>query len=158
MAKRTTEFARKVKVWRTHTAEIRELRGIAQEANAKRERFRDRSALAAVYALYRSWRKDGRAKIRAVNVIKIFKLSVRGTAHPITVILAATLPTLDAQIRSKWSLALRYASQKNVAPEELSSFMDKNGGMAGCAEQFAGLKKTNHGVSNTKKRVAPKKK
>jgi hypothetical protein len=91
-------------------------------------------------------------------MIKLFQPRVRGAAHPITVILASTLTTLDQQIRSKWSLALQYASQKNVAPEDLSSFMDENGGMAGCAKQFARLNKTKHGVSNKKRKVAPRKK
>jgi hypothetical protein len=149
---------KKRRIRKTRRDEIAQLREIAVEVFFGQDRFKERAFLAAAYDLYRSWLKDGRAEIRAVDVIKMFKPSVRGTAHPITVILAATFTTQDKKIRSKWSLALRYASQKNVAPEELSSFMDKNGGMAGCAQQFARLNKTKRGVSKTKKRVGPKKK
>jgi hypothetical protein len=140
----------------TRVAEIRQLRAIANERVTERERFRDRAVLAAVYDLYRSWVNDGRAKTRARAMIKLFQPRVRGAAHPITVILASTLKTLDQQIRSKWSLAVQYASRKNVAPEKLSSFMDQNGGMAGCAKQFARLHKAKHGVPKKKKRLAPK--
>jgi hypothetical protein len=150
--------ASKRKLNATRSDEIRQLREIAEEALFGQDRFRERAILAAIYDLYRSWRDDRRATIRAQAMIKLFKPRVRDAAHPITVILASTLTTLDQQIRSKWSLALQYASQKNVAPEELSSFMDVNGGMAGCAKQFARLNKAKHGVSKKKRKVAPRKK
>jgi hypothetical protein len=142
----------------TRRDEIRQLREIAEEVLFGQDRFKERALLAAVYDLYRVWVDERHSKSRAQAMIKLFQPRVRGAAHPITVILASTLTTLDQQIRSKWSLALQYASQKNVAPEDLSSFMDENGGMAGCAKQFARLNKTKHGVSNKKRKVATRKK
>jgi len=148
----------KRRIRKTRRDEIAQLRDIAGEVFFGQDRFKERAFLAAAYDLYRSWLKDGREKIRAADVIKMFKPGVRGTAHPITVILAAAFTTQDKKIRSKWSLALQYASQNDVRPEELSSFMDQNGGMAGCAQQFARLNRTKRGVSNKKRKVAPRKK
>jgi hypothetical protein len=147
-----------IKAWRTRILEIRQLRAIVKETITERERFRDRAVLAAVYALYRSWLAARQSRDNARRICNIFRLKVRRNVHPTAVILAATLPRLDKKIRSKWSLALQYASQNDVPPEDLSSFMDQNDGMAGCAQRFARLNKTKHGVSKTKKRVAAKKK
>jgi hypothetical protein len=138
-------------------AEISRLRDIAVEALESQQRFRERELLAAVYALYMRWVKDGHSKGRAQQLIKFFSPKVRRSAHPITVILATAHTTLPMQIRSKWSLALQYANQKNVTPENLSSFMDKNGGMAGCATEFARHKRAKDGTSKKKAKVAPKK-
>jgi hypothetical protein len=134
-------------------AEISHLRDIAEEALVSRERFRERALLVDVYDLYRLWVKDGHAKARAKQLNKIFKLSVRPNAHPITVIIAATVTVLDQKIRSKWSLALQYAHANNVAPEDLAEFMDQNGGMAGCAQAFADFGRTNERASKSIKKA-----
>jgi hypothetical protein len=116
-----------------------------------RARFRERALLVDVYDLYRRWVKDRHAKARARQLIEFFKPSVRPTSHPITVILAATVTELDQRIRSKWSLALQYAHANDVAPKDLPGFMDKHGGMAGCAQAFADLSKKKSGEKANKK-------
>jgi hypothetical protein len=138
-------------------AEISHLRDAAEETLVSRERFRERALLVEVYDLYRRWVRVNRAKTRAQQLIEFFGPGVRANAHPITVILAATLTQLDQKIRSKWSLALQYAHANDAAPKDLSSFMDEHGGMAGCAQAFGNLGKRKGGASKPNKKAATKK-
>jgi hypothetical protein len=148
---------RERKLRKAREAEISHLRDIAEEALVSRARFRERELLIGVYELYRRWVKDNRAKGRALQLIQLFKPSVRLSAHPITVIIAAAVTVLNPKIRSKWSLALQYAHGSDVAPKDLADFMDEHGGMAGCATACGDLK-SNGGVSKPKKKGVSRKK
>jgi hypothetical protein len=134
-------------------AEISHLRDAAEESLVSRERFRERALLVEVYDLYLRWVKDRLPKKRAQQLIKFYKPRVRANAHPITVIIAATVTQQDQKIRSKWSLALQYAHANNVAPEDLGDFMDQNGGMAGCAQAFGDLGKKKGRASKSNKKA-----
>jgi hypothetical protein len=114
---------------------------IEKDAFSSRGRYRERPYLAAVYQLYRDWRQDKQAKSRAEKMAEICGISLRSDFHPISVLLACSSPGTDEKMRSKWSLALQFAYKKDVSPSDLASFMDANGGMAGCASKFAKLNK-----------------
>jgi hypothetical protein len=62
------------------------------------------------------------------------------TTHPIRVILDAS-STADIKIRSRWTRALKYAWRERKTWTDLISFLRENGRPAGCARQFAAIRK-----------------
>jgi hypothetical protein len=54
------------------------------------------------------------------------------------VIIDATSAT-ELKTRNRWTRALRYAWRERKIWEDLRTFLEENGGPAGCAEQFAAI-------------------
>ena len=77
------------------------------------------------------------SKTLAQRIAKLFGLCKPST-YPIRVIIDAT-STADNKTRSRWTSALRYAWRERKIWTDLASFLRKNGGPAGCADQFAAI-------------------
>ncbi len=116
--------------------EIKELEHIARKCFVPyAPRFHERPYLRAVYKLYLDWCAVNLPKTRAKQLAQIYGKQQRSDKHPIRMIIDCSAPGAKEKTRSKWSLALRFAKQKNVTPSGLIEFMEDptSGGMAGCA-------------------------
>jgi hypothetical protein len=96
--------------------------------------------LAAVFELYVQLRRTKQAKPSARRIAKLFGLRTGKRTHAIRVIIDAT-STADIKTMSRWSRALRYAWHERKTWKDLGSFLRENSGPAGCAKQFAAIRK-----------------
>jgi hypothetical protein len=103
-----------------------------------RSRFAFYDYLAAVIELYVQLRRTRQAKKAATRIAKLFRLRSQRRTHPIRVIIDAS-SSADNKTKSRWTRALRYAWYKRKTWRDLKTFLRKNGGPAGCAEQFAAV-------------------
>jgi hypothetical protein len=127
-------------------------------------RYHERPYLQAVYKLYLEWAAKGKERSKAKQVAKILNREQRSDTHLIRLLIDYSAPGAKEKMRSKWSLALRFAKEKNVTPSGLIDFMEDpgRGGMAGCASGFAKLNKKQKQQRALKakqqQKLAPKKK
>jgi hypothetical protein len=119
---------------------ITDLIKLERNCFASRSRFAFYDYLAAVFELYVRLRRTRQAKKSARLIAKLFGLRNQKRAHPIRVLIDAT-STADLKTRSRWSRALRYAWRERKTWKDLGSFLRENGGPAGCATQFAAIRK-----------------
>ena len=117
---------------------IYDLRELERKCFAARRRFAFYDYLAAVFELYVQLRRSNQAKPAARRIAKLFGLRKQNRTHPIRVIIDAT-STADLKTKSRWSRALRYAWRERRTWKDLDAFLRKNGGPAGCADQFAAI-------------------
>jgi hypothetical protein len=117
---------------------IDDLRELERKCFASRSRFAFYDYLAAVFELYVQLRRRNQAKPSARRIAKLFGLRKPNRTHPIRVIIDAT-STADNKMKSRWTRALRYAWRERKIWTDLASFLRKNGGPAGCADQFAAI-------------------
>jgi hypothetical protein len=89
-----------------------------------------------VLELYVQLRRTKQEKKAARLIAKLFGLRNPKHAHPIRVIIDA-ISTADNKTKSRWTRALRYAWRERKKWTDLKTFLQENGGPAGCAEQFA---------------------
>ncbi len=116
------------------------LRKLERKCFASRSRFAFYDYLAAVFELYVRLRRTGQAKRAARLIAKFFGLRNQKRTHPIRVIIDAT-STADLKTKSRWTRALRYAWRERKTWTDFTSFLRENGGPAGCAKQFAAIKR-----------------
>jgi len=156
----STIFARSLPT--TRKREREQLCEIEKKAFSSHKRYRERPYLAAVYQLYRDWVQDKNPTGRAAQMAALCSKSLRSDAHPISVLLACSSPGTDQKMRSKWSLALRFAYAKyDVSASDLDNFMDAHDGMAACASEFAPLNKAlkqKQALKKKQKKIVLKKK
>jgi hypothetical protein len=119
---------------------IEDLRGLERKCFASRSRFAFYDYLAAVFELYVQLRRRNQAKPSARRIAKLFGLRNQKHSHCITTIIDAT-SAADIKTKSRWSRALRYAWRERNTWADLTSFLRENGGPAGCARQFAAIRK-----------------
>jgi hypothetical protein len=119
---------------------ITDLKSLERTCFASRSRFAFYDYLAAVFELYVQLRRRNQAKSSARRIAKLFGLRKQDRTHPIRVILDAS-STADIKIRSRWTRALKYAWRERKTWTNLISFLRENGGPAGCARQFAAIRK-----------------
>jgi hypothetical protein len=115
---------------------VERLRKLERKCFSARNRFAFYGYLAAVFEFYVQLRRKNQAKQAAHRIAKLFGLQNRKHAHPIRVIIDAT-STADNKTKSRWTRALRYAWRKRTTWTDLKTFLQENGGPAGCADQFA---------------------
>jgi hypothetical protein len=116
------------------------LRRLERKCFASRSRFAFYDYLAAVFDLYVRLRRTKQAKSAARRIAMLTGLRNQDRTHPIGVILDAT-STADIKTMSRWSRALRYAWHERKTWKDLGSFLRENSGPAGCAKQFAAIRK-----------------
>jgi hypothetical protein len=114
------------------------LRRLERKCFASRSRFAFYGYLVAVFELYVQLRRTKRTQHASSWIAKSFRLRRQKPAHPIRVIIDAT-STTDDKTKSRWTRALRYAWRERRTWTDLKSFLRRNGGPAGCAEQFAAI-------------------
>jgi hypothetical protein len=119
-------------------SEITELKDLGRKCFNGRQRFAFYRYLVAVYSLYDRLRRKQAAKQGARNIQSMCGMPPSRTRHPIRIILDAT-SSADAKTKSRWTRALRFARHERRRWQDLESFLRRNGGPAGCADQFAAL-------------------
>jgi hypothetical protein len=120
---------------------IHDLRELERNCFASRSRFAFYDYLAAVFEFYVQLRRRNRAKPLAKRIAKLFGLRKQNGTHPIRVIIDAT-STADLKTRSRWTRALKCAwreRNERKASTDFRTLLRKNGGPAGCADQFAAI-------------------
>jgi hypothetical protein len=125
---------------------IDDLRRLERNCFASRSRFAFYEYLAAVFEFYAQLRRTKQAKKGATLVAGLFGLRSQRRTHPIRVIIDAT-STADKKTKSRWTRALRHAWHQRREWRDLKTFLQENGGPAGCAGQFAALKAENQDTS-----------
>jgi hypothetical protein len=116
------------------------VRKLERKCFSSRSRFAFYGYLAAVFELYVQLRRRKQAKPLARRIANLFGLRKPNRTHPIRTIIDAT-STTDIKTRSRWSRALRYAWRERKIWTEFQAFLRENGGPAGCARQFAAIRK-----------------
>ena len=119
---------------------ITDLKSLERKCFASRSRFAFYDYLAAVFELYVQLRRRNQSKPLARRIAKLFGLRTGKRTHAIRVIIDAT-STADIKTMSRWSRALRYAWHERKTWKDLGSFLRENSGPAGCAKQFAAIRK-----------------
>jgi hypothetical protein len=94
--------------------------------------------LSFVHNAYSGMRRRNWAHQGAKVLTSLYKMPARRDRHPIRAIIdASTLPDADAKAKSRATQALRYAWRQGAEWDDIIEFIQQNGGVAGCAAQFA---------------------
>jgi hypothetical protein len=119
---------------------IRELRELERQSFGPRHGKTDfYGYLKAIYKA-RDW-TDAKASRRAIrSVAALYGIERRRNNSPIRTLIDAT-SNQDRQVKSRWTQALEYAVRKSVPGTGLITFLKRNGGVLGCAEKMARLRK-----------------
>ena len=94
--------------------------------------------LAAVFDLYVTRKRAGILHTTVVRIAKLAGISCRTGRHPIRTIIEATSKA-DRRSKSRWTQALRFAWRERGTWPSLTSCLNANGGIAGCASKWADL-------------------
>jgi hypothetical protein len=97
--------------------------------------------LVRVYKVYMVWKNGKMPKTRADQVAALAGVKMRANSHPIRVLIDASSQG-DVRAKSRRTQALLFANEMDISPEELSSFFEKNGGVAGFARKMASRRST----------------
>ncbi len=117
---------------------ISDLKKLEEKCFASRKRFEFYCYLAAVYQLYIDLRRDNATQHLARRIAKLFNVATHRDIHLIRLIIDASSQS-DARNKSRWTRALRFAWVERRRWSDLETFLQRNGGPAGCAGQFAAL-------------------
>jgi hypothetical protein len=80
------------------------------------------------------------AKRWAMKVAALYEIKSRENKSPIRTIIDASEEE-DRQVKSRWKRAVEYAVAMKVPKSEFIEFLEKNGGVQGCADKMAALEK-----------------
>jgi hypothetical protein len=119
---------------------ITSLKTLEQECFRSRQRFDFYEYLEAVFKLYERLRRKNKAKSSARRIAELCGIRTRNRTHSIRVIIDAT-SSADKKLKSRWCRALRYAWYGRQWWKTLNELFRSNGGLAGCAKEFAALHK-----------------
>jgi hypothetical protein len=119
---------------------ISSLRGIEKRCFGSRQRFAFYEYLEAVFKLYERLRRKNKAKSSARRIAELCGIRTRNRTHSIRLIIDAT-SSADKKSKSRWTRALRYAWYGRQWWKTLNELFRSNGGLAGCAKEFAALHK-----------------
>jgi hypothetical protein len=135
-------------------SELEQLQRIERESYQSRTRFWERKYLRAVYEVWRSWPSDEK-KSFAMQMAKLCKISARRGSHAIRIIIDCSSPKTDEKMKSRWTLALRFANARHIEASNLDKFFSERGagGLAGRASAFEARQRK---AAAAKKRTAKK--
>jgi hypothetical protein len=122
-------------------SKIEELRKLEKQAFGPRHGKTDfYEYLKAIYNAW-DWSDPDAAAEVAQQVAKLHDLKIRRGNSPIRTVIDATSKTEDRQERSRWTQAIEYAVVKEAPGKGFKKFLDRNGGVAGCATKMAELRR-----------------
>jgi hypothetical protein len=142
LAKKTSGSA-KPPAWKAELkSKLNELRRQEQWAFRPRHGRKDfYEYLKGVYNLC-DWTDSGVSQRHEREVARLCDLNVRAGTTPFRIVIDATASILqDRQTKSRWVRALEYALAKKAPPNRFEKFLDQNGGVIGCAQAMAALRK-----------------
>ena len=113
---------------------IRRVKRAGDRASRSNSRFAEYKYLRAVLRAYEVF-ADRRLLSHFVIIAPSELMTpVRADSHPIRIIIDATCTQPDLRMRSRWTRAIEFAVQRNVASSDLPKFIKANGGISGCAD------------------------
>jgi hypothetical protein len=86
------------------------------------------------------WTDPAESARVATRVASLRGIVTRKNKPPIAVVIDAT-SRQDRQVKSRWVQALEYAVAKGARGTGFIKFVEKNGGVSGCAQKMAALRK-----------------
>jgi hypothetical protein len=120
---------------------IRELEKSAEKhrhnVHPGKRRFGLYRYLRDVYAFYLELRSRRIASKATRRIAKLADLSIRKDSHPIRILIDASAGLEDGRQKSRWVQALRFAWGWRQPAKKLKWMFEVNGGIAGCASEFA---------------------
>jgi hypothetical protein len=119
---------------------IANLKSLERKCFGSRQRFAFYEFLDEVLKFYRRLRRKKEAKRAARRIAELFGIRKQQRTHSIRVIIDAT-SVADEKTKSRWARALRYAWYGRRWWKNLNELFQSNGGTAGCAKEFAALRK-----------------
>jgi hypothetical protein len=141
MAKKTSGSA-KPPGWEVELkSKLEELRRLEKWAFRRRHGRTDfYEYLEGVYNLC-DWTDSVVSRRHERRVARLCDLNVRAGTTPIRIVIDATASSQDRRPKSRWAQALEYALAKKAPPNRFKKFLDQNGGVIGCADAMAALRK-----------------
>jgi hypothetical protein len=117
---------------------VHRLRGLGERCFPSRRERDLLIYLSFVHNAYASLRRRKWARRGAKVLNSLYKLPARRDRHPIRAIIdASTLPSADAKAKSRATQALRFAWSQRGEWNDIVDFVQRNGGVSGCATRFA---------------------
>jgi hypothetical protein len=140
MAKKTSVPA-KPPAWKVELkSKLKKLRELEKWAFRPRHGRKDfHKYLKGIYDLC-DWTDYGVSQRHEREVARLCDLNVRAGTTPFRIVIDATSKE-DRQTKSRWVRALEYALEKNAPSNDFEKFLDENGGVLGCADAMAALRK-----------------
>ena len=115
------------------------LRDAWRQCSEAKSRFAFYKYLEEVYRLYADLRANDVVQWGGEQIVQRFDKKPKYQNHLIRLILDATC-SADRKTKSRWTRASRYAWRQRRDWKNLSAFFRRNGGPAGCAQQFTQIK------------------
>jgi hypothetical protein len=129
-------FARRLK------RNIRRLRTMGEQCFPSRNDSDLLIYLSFVHSAYAGLRRRKWARLGAKVLTSLCDLPARRDRHAVRAIIdASTSPSADAKAKSRAARALRYAWRQRGEWDDIIDFLQRNGGVAGCAAKFAQAKR-----------------
>ena len=125
-------------------AKINRLARLEKRAFGRRSgQFDFYNYLEAVLRMYWSWEDDGARKTRREKVAKLYGIPARKGRKGLHVLIEATSQQ-NSQTKNRWVQALQFAAKHRPGIEKkgFEAFCQANGGIAGCAREWAARKKS----------------
>jgi hypothetical protein len=118
--------------------DLQRLRIAWEDAQSSRGRNAIYGYLSAVYGPVAWWAAEGREMDRARRALRSQRLEVSEREDPFASVIRATADPAkaDKRTRSKWSRLMRYAAKYKPDSEALDRFIQRKGGINGCAARF----------------------
>jgi len=119
-------------------------------ARSENEAFGPRSGrfdfynyLEAVLKVYWSWKDDGARKTGRARVRKLYGIPARKGQKTLHVLVAATSKQ-QSRTKNRWVQGLQFAAKQRhrIEKKGFEAFCQANGGIAGCAREWAARKKS----------------
>jgi hypothetical protein len=128
---------------------IRELRELERQSFGPRHGKTDfYEYLKAVYTA-RDWTDSAGSRRSAKHVAALCQVGTRKNKSPIRTLIDAT-SNQDRQVKSRWAQALEYAVAKRAPRSGFKKFLERNGGVHGCARKMAKVRKVKPPKSQSK--------
>lgn len=121
--------------------EMDRIKDIWRAASTCRKRYAIYDYLSAVYDLYTLLRRFRRARGVTEDIRGDIEPRAKFRKHPIRIIIDATCDA-DRKVKSRWTLALRYAWRHRSSGLKLAEFFGRRDGIAGCARMFTQVRPT----------------
>jgi hypothetical protein len=122
-------------------AKIKKLRNLEKKAFGERHGKTDFHAY--LKGVYNAWDwTDAKASRRlGRHVAALYEIDTRQNKSPMRIVIDASAEEEDRQVKSKWVQTLEYAVAKGARGKAFKNFLKRNGGVAGCAQKMAQLRR-----------------
>jgi|HubBroStandDraft_4_1064222.scaffolds.fasta_scaffold31422_3 hypothetical protein len=106
-----------------------------------KRRFGLHRYLTQVYRIYIDLLSKRISKSATCQIADLAGIRVRKSAHPIRLLIDASIGPEDPKQKSRWVAALRYVHGWRLPPRKVRWCFSQHGGVYGCARKYAALNK-----------------